>query len=148
MAQEGTRASLWENDLECLWEFLALVLFPQKASFSLRSHRSCAQTTSPYVPSGAWPARDRQSQGWVAASFFLGSTLVTLEAVFSSLPLAAVIQKSCAISRLAFHTSQTSTCTPPPGLAEDRSNFQSWLAFEARIGMSRCPRPGEKALFA
>lgn len=36
----------------------------------------------------------------------------------------------------------------PPGLAEDRSNFQSWLAFEARIGMSRCPRPGEKGFFA
>lgn len=36
----------------------------------------------------------------------------------------------------------------PSGLAEDRSNFQSWPAFEARTGTSRCPRPGEKGLFA
>ena len=103
------------SHLECLWEFLALVLFSQKASFNLWSHRSCAWTTY-YVPSGAWPARERQSQGWVAALFFLGSTLVPLEAALSSLHLAAVIRKPCAISRLAFHTSQTSACTPPQGL--------------------------------
>lgn len=68
-------------------------------------------STSPYCPSGNWPARDRQSQGWWQPRSFLALPWLPWR-LFSSACWLTVIQKSCAISRLAFHTSQANLYSP------------------------------------
>lgn len=97
----------------------------------------------PCVPSGVWSAWECQSEGnRCSCYFFLGSHEATLNTYLGdffsciTLCLAGVLWKTCAISKLAFHTSQTSSCPHPLCSQNSRCHFSSWPAPRARIGRS------------
>lgn len=125
-------------------------------SYSLKRPVSVSDLTGPspdhvsLCPLRGLASPDRQSQGWVAASCsFLGSYPGYLGGCFFLSALGCVIQKSCAISRLAFSTPHKPALVlltrarrrpaPLPKLAGIWGQNCAWAAR---------PRPGEKALFA
>lgn len=108
-----------------------------------------------HVPSRTWSAWESLSEGNSCSRyFFLGSQEATLNTYlqdffspYITLCLAGVIWKTCAVSKLAFHTLQTNSCAYSRCSQNSQSNFSSWTAFQAIIGKSLCPRPGEKGPF-
>lgn len=66
----GDTGLLWENDLECLWEFLGFGPIPSKGQFQ-SPDQVLAQTTSPASSGGPGQPGTGRVKAGVAASFFL-----------------------------------------------------------------------------